>query len=107
MPRWASRLTLIVKEVRLEPVQAISEEDAWAEGVCHAIERSRPGLSMGNLGQDMRRSIVTGYIGGAREAFHWLWDQLHHKEGDRWEDNPQIAALTFDAVEDNITRLAA
>lgn len=107
MPQRFSRLTLIVKEVRLEPVQAISEEDAWAEGVCHAIENSRPGLSMGSLSQDMRRSIVTGYIGGAREAFHWLWDQLHHKEGERWEDNPQIAALTFDVVDDNISRLAA
>lgn len=107
MPRWASRLTLVVKEVRLQLLQDIDEADAWAEGVCHAIEHSRPGMAMDGLDEDMRRAIVTGYIGGGRQAFHWLWDQRHTKDGERWEDNPAIVALTFDTVEENITRLAA
>src|SRR5690606_30090952 len=33
MPRWASRLTLIVEAVRFEPLQAINEADAIREGV--------------------------------------------------------------------------
>src|SRR5579872_528511 len=33
MPRWASRLTLIVTATRIERVQEISEDDARAEGV--------------------------------------------------------------------------
>lgn len=32
MPRWASRLTLLVKSVRVDRVQDITEEDAKAEG---------------------------------------------------------------------------
>lgn len=95
MPRWASRLTLIVEGVKVEPLQAISDADARAEG----IERD---------GGDWRE-----YTGrpihplDPRECFASLWSSLHSTEGERWQDNPDIVALTFRIVRGNIDQVAA
>lgn len=41
MPRWASRLTLTVIDVRVQRLQEISEDDARAEGVEPYVGSSR------------------------------------------------------------------
>ena len=82
MPRWASRMTLIVTDVRVERVQDISEEDARAEGVATIHGE---------------RSFVW--------AFSDLWDSLHTAEPKRWRDNPWVVAVSFDVVRENIDRL--
>lgn len=46
MPRYASRLLLEVTEVRVEPVQAISETDAVAEGVGELVPTQLRGLGL-------------------------------------------------------------
>jgi len=74
MPRWASRLTLEVTGVRIERVQEISEEDAWAEGVS-----AHP------------PSAVDGRV--YRRPFNVLWDAIH---GDgAWERNDWAWAIEF------------
>ena len=79
MPRWASRLTLTVTDVRVQRLQEISQEDAEAEGVqCDMSPRS--------------------FV----EHYHTLWDSLHDKPGERWEDNPWICAISFSARKGNI-----
>ena len=64
MPRFASRIRLRARSVRAEPLSAISEEDARAEG----IERSQL--------VGMERLFSGGCL-TAREAFAALWNKLH------------------------------
>ncbi|WP_158811225.1 hypothetical protein [Beijerinckia sp. L45] len=93
MPRWASRLTLDVTDVRVQRLQDISEEDAKAEGCktirdhCHVFEGTaydRSGLC--------HSSAVT--------AFGCFWDELHGP--DAWSANPWVAAITFTVRAGNI-----
>jgi hypothetical protein len=83
MPRWASRITLEVTEVRVQRLQDISEEDARAEGVAPA-----PGLTFRPEGESDLRPLTH------REAFECLWDSIN---GDRasWSSNPWVWAVSF------------
>lgn len=112
MPRWASRLTLVVEAVRVEQVQAISEGDARAEG----LSRNDKGGSLWKWGIPDR----DGWSGtdddgwpwqewrtDPREAFAHLWGKLHAREGERWSDNPAVVALTFRVIRGNIDQVPA
>lgn len=94
MPRWASRLTLIAEGVRVEPLQAISEADAIAEGCPRGLGLNRPDPE-----GDWQVCAVNYY--------HTLWDTLHRAEGERWAANPDVLVLTFRVERANIDRLAA
>lgn len=83
MPRWASRLTLQVTEVRVQRLQDISEEDAKAEGV-DAVED-------GELLPDGSGSMEWSYWLGFRR----LWDSINAKRGHSWESNPYVWAISF------------
>lgn len=69
MPRWASRLTLLVTDVRIERVQEISTADCVAEGCPFS---------------------ATPY-----EQYWKLWESLHNKPDQRWADNPWVIATSF------------
>ena len=80
MPRFASRLWLEVTDVQVQRVAGISHADAKAEGVDWQADY---GLS-------------------PREHFAALWNSLHGKPGERWEDSPWIVAVTFTVHHGNI-----
>lgn len=102
MPRWASRLTLLVTEVRIQRLTDISEADAVAEGVEHWPAGSP---YFGNP-YGVRLSEYE-YCSGetARSAFQALWQTIHSP--DAWAQNSWVAATTFTPVEANIDALPA
>jgi len=76
MPRWASRITLELTDVRVQRLQEISAEDAVAEG-CSALPDNGIALS----------------------RFTDLWNSINEKRGYGWGVNPWVWALTFKRLE--------
>jgi len=77
MPRWASRLTLEITDIRVQRLQEISSEDAVAEGFYQAVRESADGI-----GQD-----VIGWYRG-------VWNSINAKRAP-WSNNPWVWVLTF------------
>jgi hypothetical protein len=96
MPRWASRLTLTVTEVRVQRLQEISEEDARAEGIT-PLANGRYHCGYDEEGQITAKSPVT--------AYGWLWNSINGE--DAWSRNPWVAAYTFTVEQKNIDQAEA
>lgn len=90
MPRWASRLTLVVSSVRIERLQNITEADAKAEGV-------QPFGS--HMGSDQRIIGTSDKTHGTHPytlAYACLWDEINgDREGCSWKENPLVWVVTF------------
>ena len=90
MPRWASRLTLEITDIRPERLQDISEEDALAEGIVRIPLYHHPFKVPGT---DI-------FAASAKEAFAGLWDSINGKKpGHSWADNPWVRAISFRRLE--------
>ena len=77
MPRCASRITLEITGVRVERLQEISEDDAFAEGVSDKV---------GPEEED--------YTLSAEEVFQKLWDSINGKKYP-WKSNPWVWVIGF------------
>ena len=89
MPRWASRILLEITDVRVERLNAISEEDATAEGVPPA----------GSLLPDYLGTFLTpkGDFATAKVAFQRLWESIYGEES--WKANGWVWVISFKRVE--------
>ena len=85
MPRWASRLTLEITDVRVERLQDSSEEDAKAEGVAPKFEMDAANCMHG-------APVVPTYALGVKH----VWKDIHGPES--WEANPWVWVLSFRVV---------
>lgn len=91
MPRWASRLTLAVTDVRVERLQDISHDDAIADGVEGTIPLA--------AGRDID---IDGqyWPGGPQRMYRELWNHINGPGA--WEANPWVVAYTFTVHRGNI-----
>lgn len=105
MPRWASRITLIVTDVRVQQLQEISEADAQAEGVIEFFRGSdRLNWPAGSADDIVAAASESG-IDGPVAMFRDLWDTINAKRGYCWGTNPWVAAYTFRPILGNIDQV--
>ncbi|NMD79597.1 hypothetical protein HG597_10790 [Klebsiella sp. DNRA6] len=83
MPRWASRILLEITCVRVERLNAISEENAASEGVAQFRggfwKHYQPGWTQHQL--------------SARGSFVTLWKSIYDEES--WQSNPWVWVIEF------------
>ncbi|NGZ18007.1 morphogenetic protein [Vibrio aestuarianus] len=77
MPRYASRLTLKVTDVRIERVQEITPKQAVKEGF----------------------NDWTG--------FAFTWSSIYLNQGLGWGKNPYVWVIEFEVINQNVTKVAA
>lgn len=88
MPRWASRLTLTVTDVRVQRLQEITLGDICTEGLARTIYDFKPATDGFRVWQE-------------------LWDWLNASRGFGWDVNPWVVAMSFAVERRNIDEVAA
>jgi hypothetical protein len=101
MPRWASRITLLVTDVRVQRLTEIDPVDALQEGITRM--RMQP--------DGPKVWTVPGTETAAANpvsAFAMLWDSINAKRpGCSWHENPWVVAITFKPLLCNIDQMEA
>lgn len=81
MPRWASRITLEIVNVRVERLQQISDLDCEAEGIMPATQ----GDAHDWLPDE----------NGWHRTYRQLWNSINAKRGFGWDTNPWVWVIEF------------
>lgn len=97
MPRSASRIDLLIKNVRVERLQDISDDDAIAEGI--EVGEEMPDIVPGSKGRIYHDGItdpIDGWTRNPRQAFCDLWTATNGP--DSWLLNPWVWVIEFERV---------
>lgn len=93
MKQEHSRITLLIKEIRVERLGEISEEDAIKEGV---------GLEYQDyFGEDVRSDFGEEYRDYKQshiDAFAKLWNATHKKPEEKFEANSWVWVVSFEVI---------
>lgn len=99
-PRWASRLTLTVTDVRVERLQDCSVADALAEGVVEFF-RGPDRLDWPAASDvDIIAAASVSGIDGPVEMYRDLWEHINGPGS--WAANPWVAAYTSTVARENV-----
>ena len=89
MPRWASRITLEITEIRVERVQGITPEDVLAEGVGHELIVPHEIDTKGGAlldGVAYQRDLLS--------LFELVWESINGKKYP-WASDPWVWVIGF------------
>ncbi len=97
MPKEACRIFLLLKEVKVERLQDITEEEAIAEGVL-LHENGRKWLNYFDRKHGNTQFIYNCY--SAKESFKTLWTIIHgfRDEPYAWYQNPWVWVLKYEVL---------
>lgn len=105
MPRWASRLTLRITNVRVERLQDISDDDALAEGIerhyPHYDDKADEILHQNERWWKYCRGFA---LLSPVHAFAHLWDSINAKKHP-WDSNPFVWVVSFEVIEQNVDQV--
>jgi hypothetical protein len=110
MPRWASRITLEITDIRVEKLQDISEEDAISEGLPYAQGNKSTGCMWDGVGyhgagfdryenktyhtpKNGKCGCIVGGDTPAQCAYRELWESINGKGS--WGVNPWVWVVEF------------
>ncbi len=111
MPRWASRIDLVITSVHVERLQSISEEDCLNEGIEHTVTGDH---MEGDLMVMCKNYMACGRVVytaaendcldedlldydlavDPKESFKSLWQSING--ADSWDSNPWVWVVEFD-----------
>jgi len=90
MPRWASRITLEITDVRVERLQDMSFVD-WVADFCPS-----------SIQEECALQTLTGSKNQTDVARHY-WDSLNANRGFGWDTNPWVWVISFKRIEEGRT----
>lgn len=98
MKQEHSRLTLLIKEIRVERLADI-EEDCWKEGIYYTPECCQNYIAVPDCNGNPTPSCCNNpNLEDPRPAFKSLWNFTHKKPKEKFDANPWVWKFQFEVV---------